>query len=125
MFRRAADLEVNVPLSRPRPNPYADFEYNPDRDDIDPDDYLHGEITMRFTLTRQGRIKDAEVAAADPPDFVRMERRVRNALKNFKYRPRYVDGVAIETRQQHYTVDYRYLPSEYAASRAKEGKLGR
>ena len=125
LSRRAEDLEVNVPLSRPRPHPYANFEYNPDRDDINPDDYLPGEMTMRFTLTRQGRIKDVELVAADPPDFARMERRMRNALKKFKYRPRYVDGVAIEARQQQYTLNYQYLPSEYAASQAKEGKLGR
>ena len=119
LSRRAADLEANVPLSRPRPHPYANFEYNPDRDDIDPDDYLRGEITMQFTLTRQGRIKDAELVATDPPDFARMERRVRNALKNFKYRPRYADGVAIEATLQEYTLNYQYLPSEYAASQAK------
>lgn len=125
LSQRATDLEIVVPLSRPRPHPYANFEYNRNRDPIDPKDYLHGEMTMQFIVTKQGRTRDVEVVAENPQDFARMERRVRNSLKNFKYRPRYADGSALETRGHRYTVKYSYLLSEYAASQAKSGKLAR
>jgi hypothetical protein len=120
---RAQSFSKPVALARPRPDPYANFQYNPDRDEIDPDDYLEGEIVMDYTVNVRGRTQDLRIVAASPPDFAHMERRVRNSVKEFVYRPRYADGVAVETTNQQYRVKYFYLPSEYRASVAKSGKL--
>ena len=123
LVARAESLEMPVPLARPKPDPYANFEYNPDRDKIDPKDYLDGEIVMEFTVNNRGRTQDLRVVEADPPNFSHMERRVRNAVKEFVYRPRHVEGMAAATRNQQYRVRYFYRPSEYRASIAKAGKL--
>lgn len=123
--QRAADLERTVQISQPHPHKYANFEYNPDSEKIDPNDYLEGFLVVRFTVSHRGRVRDLEVIEADPPEFVRMERRVRRSLKDFVYRPRHVDGSSVDTENQIYRHDYFYLPSEYAASRSKTGKLNR
>jgi len=119
---READLESTVPLSQPSTNRYANFEFNPDRDKIDPDEYLPGEMVVTFTVTRQGRARNLQFAGSQPPDFERMEWRVRNTLRRFVYRPRFAEGVPVEVSGQQYRLKYYYLPSEYAASRARSGK---
>lgn len=120
---RAVDLEANVPLLRPRPNPYANFEYNREREKIAQDDYLDGEIVGQFRVNKRGRTSNIKIVEANPPDFARMERRLRNALKNFIYRPRFADGVVTETDNMQYRLEYYYLQSEYDASKANAGKL--
>jgi len=78
-----------------------------------------------FTVNIRGRAQDVEIVDADPPDFDRMEWRLRAALKSFVYRPRFVAGEAVETANYRYRLDYFYLPAEYQASRSKRGKLDR
>jgi tetratricopeptide (TPR) repeat protein len=123
--QRAIDLESIVPLSQPHPHRYANFEYNPDREKIDPDDYLQGVLVVRYTVNVRGRAKDISVIGADPPEFKRMERRVRLALKKFVFRPRCADGLPVETTDQIYRHDYFYVQSEYQASLEKSGRLNR
>ena len=123
--QRAIDLESIVPLLQPHPHRYANFEYNPDREKIDPDDYLQGILIVRYTVNDRGRAKDINVVSAGPPEFQRMERRVRLALKKFVFRPRYSDGLPVETADQIYRHDYFYVESEYQASRAKSGRRNR
>ena len=124
LVARAEHLESPVPLSRPKPDPYANFEYNPDREKITPDDYLQGEIVVAFTINDHGRTEDRRVVAADPANFSQMEFRVRNAVKDFVYRPRYVDGVAADTGDQQYHIQYFYLPHDYEADIRKSHKRG-
>lgn len=124
LVARAENLESPVPLSQPKPDPYSNFEYNPDRENITPDDYLEGEMVMAFTINDRGRTEDLLVVEATPPNFSRMELRVRNAVKGFVYRPRYVDGVAAETGNQQYRVKYFYLPLDYEAEIARSHKRG-
>ncbi len=119
---RAEHLEMPVPLSRPKPDPYANFESNPNREKITPDDYLEGEIVMAFTVNEDGRTEDLRLVEANPANFSHMERRVRNAVKVFVYRPRYANGMATTTQNQQYRVKYFYTPSEYRASVEKSGK---
>ena len=122
---RAADLETPVPLAQRAPYPYANFEYNPNRDKIDPKEYVEGEIVMAFTINEYGRTENHRLVAADPANFPPMERRVRNSVEEFIYRPRHVDGRAAVTRDQQYRARYYYLPSEYQVSIEKSAKRGR
>lgn len=122
---RAENLEQPVPLLQPQPHPYANFEYRSDRDSVAPEDYLVGEVLMAFTVTDEGRTTDHRLVEANPPGFAHMERRVRNAVKAFVYRPRYEHGEAAETADQYYRARYYYLPSDYEASLAKSaGRVG-
>jgi tetratricopeptide (TPR) repeat protein len=125
LAQRAADLETIVPISRPHPDPYANFEYNPDVEKIDPNDYQSGLIVAEFTINTRGRAQDVEIVAQNPPEFERMEWRVKSALKDFVYRPRFVDAEVEPTPKYRYQLEYFYLPAEYEASLAKSGKLSR
>lgn len=122
---RAESLETPVPLAQVAPDLYANFDYVPKRGPIDPNDYIDGEIVMAFTVNERGRTKDLLLVAADPANFSHMERRVRNSVEKFIYRPRYVDGKAVATGNQQYHVKYYYLPSEYRASVDKTSWRGR
>ena len=122
---RAENLESPVALTQRRPNPYSNFEYNPDREKVTQDDYLEGELVVQFTINDQGRTKDHRVVEANPPNFSKMEKRVRNAVGEFVYRPRFVDGVATDTENLQYRAKYFYLPLDYAAAVAKSAKRGR
>lgn len=113
---RAQDLETPVPLAQPAPYPYANFEYDRNRDQIDPNDYLEGEIVMSFTVNDRGRTEDHWLVESNPANFSPMEKRVRNSVKEFIYRPRYVDGKPAATRNQQYRAKYFYVQSEYQAS---------
>jgi len=121
---RAENLEVPVPLVRTPPYPYANFEYDPNRDQVDPNDYLEGEMVMTFTINARGRTEDHRLVAADPANFSPMERRVRNSVEDFIYRPRYVDGRPVATHDQRYRARYYYVPSEYQASIEKSARRG-
>lgn len=122
---RTLELESLKPVAQPHPYPYANFQYRRDNDEIDPDDYLEGTMLVRFTVNERGRVNDPEVIEAAPPNFERMEWRVRQSLKDFVYRPRFVDGELVETADHLYRHDYFYLQSEYQASLLKSRRLNR
>ena len=122
---RAKSLEVAVPIARRPPDPYANFEYRPDRDTAEQEDYIEGEMTLTFTVDERGRTRDLRVVEADPPGFLHMERRVRNAVEQFIYRPRLDDGMPVATSDELYRARYFYVPSEYQASLEKTAARSR
>lgn len=113
---RRENLESPVVISQRPPDPYANFEYRSDRDNSRQEDYLEGEMTLKFTVDDRGRPRDVRIVAAEPPEFSHMERRVLNAAKQFVYRPRLVDGVPADTGDHQYRARYYYRPSDYRAS---------
>ena len=125
LVARAENLESPVALLQRRPDPYSNFEYNPDREKVTQDDYLEGELIVQFTVNDRGRTKDRRVVEANPPNFSKMEKRVRNSVSEFVYRPRYVDGVATDTENLQYRAKYFYLPLDYEAAVAKSANRGR
>lgn len=116
---RANALEKPVPLTRPKPDPYAHFEYRRDSEKLDPADYLTGEIVVTFTVSDRGRAENVKVIEANPVKFSEMEKRVRKAVERFVYRPRYVNGEPAATSNQRYRAEYYYHREEYQASMAK------
>ncbi len=125
LIARAEDFEAPTPLSQPRPDPYAGFEYHPDRAKAKPDDYIEGEMIMAFTVNDRGRTEDFRVVDSDPPNFSRMEYRVRNAVRAFVYRPRYVNGEAAATGNLQYRAKFFYLPLDYDDAVSKNDRRRR
>jgi protein TonB len=58
---------------------------------------IEGECLVRYSVTTAGTVKDVEVIAEECADEV-FHRPSIEAAKRFKYKPRVVDGVAIEVR---------------------------
>ncbi|NGP54210.1 energy transducer TonB [Thioalkalivibrio sp. XN8] len=55
---------------------------------------IEGYVVVEFTVTRAGTVTDVSVLEAEPPGM--FEEAARNAALKFKYKPRVVDGEAIE-----------------------------
>ena len=55
---------------------------------------IEGWVLLEFTITASGTVRDPIVLDADPPRI--FDRAAKRAIKKWKYRPRVVDGVAIE-----------------------------
>jgi periplasmic protein TonB len=65
---------------------------------------IEGWITFRFTVTREGRVTDVEIVAADPPHI--WDAATTRAVSNWRYQPAIVDGAPVE--QRGVTATYRF-----------------
>lgn len=112
-------FSMPVPLAQQDPDPYAEFVYVPGQDGKREEDYQQGHMVVQFNVDERGRTSDLRILNANPPRFTHMERRAKNAVENFIFRPRYVDGQATTTVDQFYKVEYLYRESQYQASLRK------
>ncbi len=60
---------------------------------------IEGWVVVEFTITAAGTVRDPRVIQADPPRI--FDRSAIRAVKKFKYRPRVVDGVAVERTETY------------------------
>ena len=64
---------------------------------------LEGWVKLEFTITEVGTVKDPKVIEADPPRV--FNREALRAILKWKFKPRVVDGVAVE-RTATQTLDF-------------------
>lgn len=57
---------------------------------------IEGWVKVEFTITEAGTVKDAQVIEADPPRI--FNREAIRAILKWKFKPRVVEGVAVERR---------------------------
>lgn len=57
---------------------------------------IEGWVRVEFTITETGAVKDPTIVAADPPRV--FNREALRAILKWKFKPRVVDGVAVERR---------------------------
>ena len=57
---------------------------------------IEGIVTVEFTITTDGSVKDAEIIEAKPPNI--FDKAVLRAIKKWKFNPDMVDGQPIEKR---------------------------
>jgi protein TonB len=55
---------------------------------------VEGWVHLRFTITEAGTVKDVEVVKAEPPSY--FEEAAMNAVRKYKYKPKVLDGEAVE-----------------------------
>jgi protein TonB len=55
---------------------------------------IEGYVIVEFTVTRQGTVRDVVVVESEPSGI--FDRAATQAAQKFKYKPRVIDGVAIE-----------------------------
>ncbi|GAA5445665.1 hypothetical protein Misp06_03868 [Microbulbifer sp. NBRC 101763] len=66
--------------------------------DSDSKALANSHITVSYDVTAFGKARNIKVLRAYPSDKVRIRSKVRNILKRAKFRPRFEDGEAVETR---------------------------
>ncbi|MGD2129849.1 MAG: energy transducer TonB [Lysobacterales bacterium] len=64
---------------------------------------VEGWVKVEFTITETGTVKDPEVIDADPPRV--FNREAIRAILKWKFKPRVVEGVAVERRATQ-TIDF-------------------
>jgi protein TonB len=57
---------------------------------------IEGYVTVRYTITQSGDVRDAEVIGADPPGVFNMA--AINAVRSWRYRPQPADRPNMKTR---------------------------
>jgi len=66
----------------------------------DPDKYTQHYAEIEFTVTQEGRVRDAKIGANDVSDMA--GKSVLSAVKRARYRPRFVNGEPVETSGVRY-----------------------
>ena len=84
-----------VPMVRPDP------EYPPQLEARG----VTGWVTLEFTVTKIGTVKDPRVVAARPPRV--FDRAAVNGVRRWRYNPRIVNGAAVDTPGVQITVEFR------------------
>lgn len=64
---------------------------------------IEGWVTLEFTITETGTVKSPKVIDANPPRI--FNREAMRAILKWKFKPRVVDGVAVERRATQ-TIDF-------------------
>jgi tetratricopeptide (TPR) repeat protein len=115
-FRRE-NLEQWVVL---RENPFPRFVTPPsaDRPAGQRVPLAEGTITLSYDVSTQGRAVNLQIIEAQPREFVDLHRNVQRQLRKRIYRPRYADGVAVETSEQIVVHKYFFDQAELDALRA-------
>ena len=57
---------------------------------------IEGSVTVEFTITTDGSVKDAEIIEAEPPNI--FDKSVLRAIAKWKFNPDMVDGQPVEKR---------------------------
>jgi protein TonB len=65
---------------------------------------IEGWVTFRFTITREGRVKDIEIVDSQPPRI--WDSATVRAVSNWRYQPALKDGVPVE--QEGVRATYRF-----------------
>jgi len=89
---RTAEGDV-VPLVRINPQYPRDAAMN----------QIEGYVTIEFTITETGSVRNPRVIDARPPRV--FDREAIRAILRWKFKPRIIDGVAVE-RQATQTIDF-------------------
>jgi len=89
---RTAECDV-VPLVRINPQYPRDAAMN----------QIEGYVTIEFTITETGSVRNPRVIDARPPRV--FDREAIRAILRWKFKPRIIDGVAVE-RQATQTIDF-------------------
>lgn len=108
---RQEHLEKLVVLQDIHPPKYVGIDGEV-RAQLPGDDYEEGKIVFDYSVSDRGFTSDVVLVDADPAAFVDMQRTVQNNLRTLIYRPRLVDGKAVETDGLTYTHKFFYRQSD-------------
>ncbi len=75
-----------------------------------PEDALEGTVSLQFTVSEYGTVRNLQTVETLPDD--RMEFRVRRSMRSARFRPRMVESQLVEATEQEYTHVYRYHPDD-------------
>ena len=110
---RRAELETALPLQQLQPDLTVALPFGAEEGGSG-SSYATGFIVTRFTVTRRGRLADISLVEISPERNDAIEAEVKRALSEFVYRPRFENGLAVDTPNQtvRYSFPYPKPPAE-------------
>lgn len=111
LVNRREHLEKLVVLQDIHPPKYVGIDGEV-RTQLPGENYEEGKIVFDYSVSTRGFTNDVTLAEAEPAAFEEMLRTVQNDLRTLIYRPRLVDGEAVETGGLTYTHKFFYRQSD-------------
>ncbi len=110
---RRAELESALPLQQLQPDLTVALPFGAEESGSG-SSYATGFIVTQFTVTRRGRLADISLVEISPERNAAIEAEVKRALSEFVYRPRFENGLAVDTPNQtlRYSFPYPKPPAE-------------
>lgn len=71
-------------------------------------DLSEGWVSLEFQVTPNGQVRGLKTVESEPAKL--MDYRVRRSIRVARYRPRYLDGQAVEAGEQIFTYRFPYYP---------------
>jgi len=102
---RRAELETVLPLQQLQPDLTVALNFGAEEGGSGTS-YATGFIITQFTVTRRGRLANISLVEISPERNAAIEAEVKRALSEFVYRPRFENGLAVDTPNQ--TVRYSF-----------------
>jgi tetratricopeptide (TPR) repeat protein len=94
----------------------------------DPDQFRNGLVVAEFDIDENGRVKNILIVESDPPNLI--DKKISYLLGRYFYRPRFANGVPVQTGGQRIRHNFSYLPQDKPTKKDKplengssEGKL--
>ncbi len=109
---RREQLESIVPLRQGNLPEYINAEYANDDGLPSDDPLLRGKITVAYEISARGRVTEAKLVEADPPEFTDMQRTVMRELRQRLYRPRFEEDGVVATPNQTLVHTFFYRQSD-------------
>ena len=69
---------------------------------------IDGHVVVRYTITKEGRVRDAEVIESDPPGV--FDRSALSAVRRYRFEPVTEDGEPVEVTGVRRKISYRHMP---------------
>lgn len=113
LANRHDHLETLVVLQDINPPKYVGIDGEV-RAQLPGDDYETGQVVYDYSVSTRGYTTDVVMNEAEPAAFEDMQRTVQRDLRSLIYRPRLVDGKAVDTHDLTYTHKFFYRQSDLA-----------
>ena len=104
-----------------RTEPLPEFAGSGGRGGGKEDGLQKGRITVEYTVSSRGRVRDLKTEA-DPPEFTDMQRMVHREIRTRVFRPRFIDATATESVNQVFEHNFSFLESDLEAIREMQQK---
>lgn len=117
---RREHLETLVVLQDIHPPRYVGIDGEV-RSALPGDNYEEGELVYGYAVSTRGYTTDVVLVKAEPSAFQEIQRAVQRDLRSLIYRPRLVDGQAVDTRDLTYTHKFFYRQSDLSEAAEQGG----
>ena len=69
---------------------------------------LEGHVVVRYTITKEGRVRDSEVVESEPPGI--FDRAALSAVRRYRFEPVTEDGEPVEVTGVRRRISFRHMP---------------